>query len=434
MKKKYLLGALLLLFIGNGFSQSASSHVSMAKRSYGSGDYVSASFSAVAALRIKPKKKKAQEILSFSYELAQESIIESIDDLKAASKFFEGRRTVEQREDIVSLYKEVKKLDRKVYEISKIVRKPKFNILFDRIDVKTAYQESIVKLEEAKEEAAEMYYSKGLNWMKKEDRESFKRAAKAFKIAQIYIPNYKQSRTLYSESRKNGTTRIAIFAFDNKSRTSTFGAIAESVSDKLTADLFKNRIAMEFTEIVSRDELGAIMSEHKLNMSADLNQNSVSQYGELLGVHIIITGKITQVSAEHQRTIRDNPYSVSKNVVIGTKSYINKKGKARTKNVYGDVFASIYECNKTSKAILSGSFKVLDVKTGRVLSQDQFNQDYVWENKWFSYKGDERAINYSRYRGYDRSEKNPPTDFEMGNILVEQLTKKMAITITNLLK
>lgn len=296
------------------------------------------------------------------------------------------------------------------------------------------YTEAKRSLTEAKKEAAEMHYAKGLDLMKNDDRESFKKAAKRFKKAENYIPNYKQCLSLYEEARKNGTTRIAIFAFDNKSGTQNFGAIGESVSDKLSSQLFRNKEAMEFTEIVSRDELGKLIAEHQLNMSSDINQRTVSEYGKLLGVHIIVTGKITQVSSEHQRVIRVDPYTVQKEVVVGTESYVNSKGKTKSRSVYGIVSANIYESSKSSKAILSGSFKVLDVKTGRVLSQDQFNETYNWLNKWVSFKGDERAINKRSFSNFDRNELSPPTDFEMGNFLVEKLTDKMSKTITNLLK
>ncbi|MFK5880460.1 MAG: CsgG/HfaB family protein [Flavobacteriaceae bacterium] len=433
LKNIYLIGVLFFIAT-NAFSQSASSHISKAKKAYSKGDYVEASFQSIKALRIKPKKKKPQEILSFSYELAQESIIEKIEDLKSTSINFKGDRTVSQRKIIVKLYKTLIKLDKRSYEITKIVKKSKFNINFDRIDLSEEYKYSQISLKEAKEEAAEMHYAKGLDLMKNDDRESYKKAAKSFKKAKNYIPNYKQSLDLYEEARKNGTTRIAIFAFDNKSGTQNFGAIGESVSDKLNAQLFKNKDAMEFAEIVSRDELGKIIAEHQLNMSADINQGTISEYGKLLGVHIIVTGKITQVSSEHQRVIHDNPYTVQKEVVVGTESYVNSKGKTKSRSVYGVVSASIFESRKSSKAILSGSFKVLDVKTGRILSQDQFSETYNWLNQWVSFKGNIKAINKRDFNNYDANEFNPPTDFEMGNLLVKQLTDKMAKTVTNLLK
>ncbi|MCF6169072.1 hypothetical protein [Lutibacter sp.] len=110
MKNIYLTGVLLFITISS-FSQSASSHILRAKKAYSRGNYVEASFESIKALRIKPKKKKPQEILSFSYELAQESITESIEDLKSLSTNFTGDITVSQRKRIVKLYKTLKKLD-----------------------------------------------------------------------------------------------------------------------------------------------------------------------------------------------------------------------------------------------------------------------------------------------------------------------------------
>lgn len=429
-----LIASFSLLFISASYGQSATSHTNKAKRSYEKSNYADACFESMKALKIKPKKTKAQEILALSYELAQETLLEDIEDLKSSSLIYKSDVTVTQRTKIVKLYKTLKKLDKNLYEISKIVKSKKYDLNFERIDVTSEYNEAVGMLSDAKEYAAEEHYSKGLMLMKNGDLESSKNAAKEFKIAKNYIPNYKQSSELYEEARKNGTTRLAIFAFDNKSGTMNFGEIGESVSDQLSSSLFNNKEAMEFVEIVSRDELGKLVAEHNLNMSADINQNTVADYGELMGVHVIITGKITQASSEHQRVIHDAPYTVSQNAVVGTETYVNSKGKTKSRSVYGDVYAQIIEHRKSSKAILSGSFKVIDVKTGRILSQDQFNEMYDWLNKWITFTGNQSAINRSKYNSFDTNELNPPTNFEMGNHLVSQLTKKMAVTITNLLK
>jgi len=427
----------LVLFITFGsvqtvFSQSATAHISKAKRAYKRSQYADACFESIKALKIKPKKKKAQKILSMSYEMAVESINEQIDDLKSESEFFQDDFTVTQRKEIVKLYMTIRKLDKKSYEISKIVKSSKYDIDFERIDVKEDLAQAKKSLLEAKQDAAEQHYSNGLKFNNIGDRENYKKAAKEFKKAKTFIPNYKESEKFYAEARKNGTTRIAIFAFDNKTGTTQFGGIGESVSDQLSAKLFNDSEAMEFAEIISRDELGKLVTEHNLNMTPDMDPNTASEYGKLMGVHVIITGKITQVSAEHQPIIDDAARTVSRNVVVGKESYVNSKGKTRTRSVYGDVYAQVFDHRKTSKAILSGSYKVLDVKTGKILSQDQFSETYVWENKWITYTGDGKAIN-GIPRGYDSNELNPPTNFEMGNFLVNSLTEKMALKIKNLL-
>ena len=415
----------------NIFAQSAASHISKAKRAYQNSRYVEACFESIKALKIKPKKKKPQQILSMSYDIAVESMLERIKELKSESKFFQDDLTVMKRKEIVNLYKKLQKLDKMSYEISKIVKSSKYDLDFERIDVKDELAQAINSLKDAKQDAAEQHYANGLKLYNIGDRENYKKAAKEFKKAKKFIPNYKESEKLYEEARKKGTTRIAIFAFDNKSGTTIFGDIGESVSDQLSAKLFNDRVAMEFVEIISRDELGKLINEHNLNMTPDIDPNTVSEYGKLMGVHVIITGKITQVSAENQPTIRDAARTVSRRVVVGKESYVNSKGKTRTRNVYGDVYAQVFEHRKSSKAILSGSYKVLDVKTGKVLSQDQFSETYVWENKWITFTGDERAV--SLPRGYDTKELNPPTSFQMGNYLVNTLTKKMARKIKRLL-
>ncbi len=433
MKKFYfILLASIFLFANQVNAQSASSHISNAKRAYKNSQYDKACFEAIKALKIKSKKKKAQEILAMSYELAVESLQDEIEDLTSDSEFFKGDVTVTQRKRIVKLYKTLKKLDKKAYEIGKIVKSSKYNLDFDRIDVSNELAAARKSLAEAREEAAEQHYANGLRLNQIGDRDSYKKAAKEFKMAKTFVPNYKESQALYEQARKDGTTRIAIFAFDNKSGTTRFGNIGESVSDQLSAKLFNDKEAMEFVEIISRDELGKLIEEHNLSMTSDLDANTATEYGKLMGVHVIITGKITQVSAEHQPVIDDGGRTVSRNVVVGKESYVNSKGKTRTRNVYGDVYAQIFEHRKSSKAIINGSYKVLDVKTGKILNQDQFSETYVWQNKWITFTGDERAVG-GLPNGFDNNELNPPADFEMGNYLVDILTNKMTDKIKNLL-
>jgi len=429
LKKQFLI-LFALLFISYSHSQSASKHVSNAKKFYKKGNYTDASFEAIKALKIKPKKKSAHKILSLSYESAQENLFEEIEDLKSSSDIYSGDVSVRQRKRIVVLYKTLKKLDRKWNGISKLVKSKKYDLNFERIDVKEDALKARNLYAEANDQSAENHYLSALSLMKNENREDSKKAAKEFKLAQSFISDYKQSNSLYEEARKDGTTRIAIFAFDNKSNITKFGAIGESVSDKLSSALFNNKASMEFVEIVSRDELSRVIEEHNLNMTDDVNQNTISEYGKLMGVHVIVTGKITRVGAEHQSVIHDAPRTVSKEVVTGRESYVNSKGKTKTRNVYGPVYAQVFEHRKESKATLEGSYKVIDVKTARVLKQNQFNETYIWKNKWVTFTGDERAISRRSYTGYDTNEINPPADFEMANILTQKIAKKMATKVS----
>ncbi len=413
-------------------AQSAFSLANKAKREFKSGNYIKASILSMKALMINPRKRKAQEVLSKSYELAVDDINERINMLKKSSRDFTGDETVVERARIITLYKTLQKLDKMLGRVQKMVKSPKYDINFERIEILNDLQRADESYREAVKQAAEMHYNKGDKYYRQGGRENFKKAAKEFKKALKYIKGYKDAEQRYADARKKGTMRIAIFAFDNKTGNMAYGAVGEQLADQLSAKLFKDPEAMEFVEIVSRDELGRIMAEHNLNMSSAMNQNSIAKYGKIMGVHIIIVGKITQVSATHQPAIHDAPRTVSRRVVVGQEAYVNKNGKRRTRNVYGEVYARVYEHHKSSKAILAGSYKVLDVETGKILDQDQFTEEYVWENKWITFTGDERAVRVPA--GYDYNEKNPPATFEMTNMLVNSLSEKMASRIRKTLQ
>jgi hypothetical protein len=435
MKRKALIVNFLLVFVFSVISVQAQStymHLRDAKKAYKKGLPLIASLEAIKVLKIKPNKKGAQKILSLSYDSAIKEIKSKIEALQRSSSNFQGDKTVKEKERIVELYELMQRLNRDAYNLGQEIHNSKYNLNFELLDFSNEIQKAKNEYEETKLKTAEMHYNNAMKLYNTGGRNNFKKAAKEFKAAMKFVPDYKDSKTMYEDARKKGITRIAIFAFDNKSGNPGFGEIGELVSDRLAAKLFNDKEFMEFVEIISRDELEILMQEHKLSMSVEMDPRTAAKNGKLMGVHLIVTGKIMQASAEHQPVINDAPYTVSANVVVGQETYVNSKGKTKVRNVYGPVYAKIYEHRKSSKAILSGSYKVLDVETGKILDQNQFSETYVWLNRWITFSGDERAVRIPR--DYDANELNPPTDFEMGNKLVDKLTDKMAAKIKKLLE
>jgi hypothetical protein len=432
----YLIRQSLIVTLGILLSTSmfAQSNMSQAKKTYEDGLYAESCFFSMKVLRKSPGKKKAQEIFSYSYDMAVEDLQDKIEELKSTSETFQDDNTVVQREMIVDHYKVLKKLDRQGREIGKIVKKSKFSLDFERINVTEDLAKAKQLVSEAKNDAAEMHYANGLDLQSQGGVENNKSAAKRFKKAMAYVPDFRESSKLYQECKKAGTTRIAIFEFENNSQNSQYGAIGQSLSDQLMSQLMKDKEAMEFVEIVSRDELGVLMAEHNLSASGEINANTTAEYGKIMGIHKIILGKITQISSEKRPTRGgSNLNEYEAEVTVGEESYKGIAGVMRTRPIKGMVKVNLLLYEKSSVSIIQGSYKMLDVETGKIDGSSLLNEQIARFRKWYKYSnGDKRAIpeNFQ----YSAIETNLPTHIEMGNELVKILAVKLCANVVSVVK
>jgi len=400
---------------------------------YDKGDYANASLKAIEFLRTNEKNKNAQEILSISFNMALENINMEIKDLKEKSKTFAGDETVNTRKLIISKYELLKELDRKGREIVKIIPKQKVPLEFEKVNVSIELEAARKSLDESIEMAADMHYKRALDLMSRTDRESNKAAAKEFKVAESYLPNYKDSQVLYSEARKKGTTRVAIIPFDNVSGVTRYGGVGEMTSDKLRAAILNNKAASEFIEIYTRDQLNVVLQEHDLNQNSGMiNQETIAKFGAALGIHQIITGKVMQIAAEQKQTIHDEARMNTRNVYLGQENYIDNEGKKRSRSVNGDVTAANLYHHKSAIANINGSYEMIDIESGRITASSQFSEIYEWTNNWATYRGDERAA--IKPAGYDNGELSAPAQTELANKVIDILGDKIAREVINFIR
>lgn len=430
IKSLLLIVALLTGLIAQ--SQTPSQNKRAMKDYYDKGDYVNSTLKAIDFLRTNGKNKSAQETLSISFNMAIEDLNIEISELKERSRIFTGDQTVIDRKTIITKYQLLRQLDRKGREIIRVIPKKKVSLEFDKINVSSELEAAQKSLDESIGLAAEMHYNRGIELTESTTREGQKAAAKEFKKAAKYISSYKDCSIRYIEAKKKATTRVAIIPFENKSGTFEFGSVGEITSDKLRAAILNNSEASEFIEIYTRDQLNLVFQEHNLNMDEIVNQESIAKYGEAMGIHMIITGKVMQISAENRQTIKDAAVITKKSVVVGQENYINSKGKQRTRNRWGDVYARNYYHHKSSVASITGSFEMIDIETARILASSQFRDQYEWTNNWSTYTGDQRAA--KKPYGYDNGELSPPSKASLANVVVDRLGIKIANDVIYLIK
>lgn len=431
--KQILVIAALLMHVLSVQSQTPVQNNRAMKEYYDKGDYVNATLKAIDFLRTNEGNKNAQEILSVSFNMALEDIQNEINDMKERSKTFSGDETVNTRREIIRKYELLKDLDRKGREIVRIIPKQKVPLEFDKINISSEFEAAQKSLDESIEMAAEMHHKSGNELKNKPDRESQKAAAKEFKNAESFVPGYKDCKALYEDARKKGTTRVAILPFENLSGVSRFGEVGEMISDKLRAAILNSNSASEFIEIYTRDQLNVILQEHDLNMNSGILKNgTVAKFGQALGIHLIITGKVMQLSSEQRQSIHDEARINTVNVIVGHQNYIDNQGKTRSRTIWGDVSARNYQHHKSAVASINGSYEMIDIESGRVVASSQFAEQYNWENHWATYTGDERAA--VRPAGFDNGELPAPGQTELANKVIDILGDKIARNVVNFIK
>ncbi len=437
MKTFKLTYLIIILFTGILSVQTSCAQLTLAgkaAKAYSVGNYDLAVRYAVEALRKKPKKKKAQEVIVPAYKAAMGNYEDQIMELKAMSSDFKGEETVQQRRKVVELYKKAISLQKEVKSLPPITPKRANEPL--KFEIKNYYGEladAKNNLDAGKNDAAEKHYQNALRLMEDEDDvEGNKKAAKEFKVAMQYVPNYKDSKSMYEKARKAGTSRIAIIPFVNKSGKYGYGAVGEIQSDLIISTILDNKQATEFLEIITRDQLDEVLKEQKLNDLGIIDDNSLVEVGKILGVHEILTGKINQIAINYPQTVSRSFHDKSR-VVVDRKTYV-ENGKKKTKNIYGDVHARVTEYTKQATAKINGSYRIIDIKTARIKQSKTFTEDYKFNCSWGKYSGDERALSYSSKLLCRKKEEVAPSREEMVSKVAEELAIKIANNIINYTK
>ena len=102
---------------------------------------------------------------------------------------------------------------------------------------------------------------------------------------------------------------------------------------------------------------------------------------------------------------------------------------ADTNKVYGRVKATLYHHTKTtiSKGIVS--FRIIDAKTGALLSVQKMPGEFIWKSEWATFNGDERALSAEQL-GLTRQKEQPAPApqqlfIEFTRPIYDQITTKL---------
>ena len=386
-----------------------------ARKNYQVGRYDEAVFECVKSLRINPDYEKSQRLIQDAFAASVDAHKARIKELGASSAKFKWDGIVSEGEALINVNEAVRRLP--------ILRDKKTGVI-----IKLEVVDYSDKLAEAKTNAAEAHYQEGVRLSANtRDLDIQKQAAKEFRTAATFVPGYKNATSLYEKTRRAGIKRIAIIPFEDRSGEGyRYGAVADNLTDRVIANIMNDPGAMEFLEIVSRDQLQQVMNEQKLGTTGILDERSAVRIGDVLGVHEIMTGRITGIIYAGERTISRQEQATA-NVVVGEKTTYNSEGKAKKVKVWGDVSANLRIYTRTSSAKMDGSYQIIDVKTARVMKSDFFSGQSEFNAEWATYYGDERAVRNNVL--VKRTEQPAPVAREMVNQAVGNLAGQLAGTL-----
>lgn len=404
------------------FSQSASKLEDRATRAFKKAEYSDACKNAIEALKLNPKKKKAQEILSNSYDLAMESLQDSIELKKKNSLVFTGDGTVYIRRSICENYESIIEIDQGAYEVSKIVKGGKFPLDFSRVNVEDGMKEAHDSLISSEKMAAESHYLRAVELMELSGVENNKKATLEFRRVRSFLPNYKDSDELCITAKENGTTRIGVLPFANVSGQQSYGALGETFRDRLITELSNKLKGDEFIEVVSHNQIEGLVNENTGNYSGP-NNGQAPTGSTNLNYHIIISGKINQVVISNKGVSNDGTENVSGNVVVGYENYVNDKGKTKKREVYGTAYAQVTTYSKVINTMIVGSYTVTRTDTRKELLSQEYKAVYDWSQCWIKYSGDKRVVDFN---GCGSEEQAAP----VGPVLVNKAIDNAVIQIS----
>jgi len=413
LNKTTLIGLFVISMLMIGCE--AAQFTSKGNACYSSGNYIDAVNNAVFALRVKPKHKNATALINKAYPEAIKKTDDAINDEKTTLAHAKDARTIEPAEKIVTDYKNLVTMIDNVKSLpSSITGK------FEIKNYKPAY-------EDAKTAAAEAHYLEGDRLVALGGQDNSKNAAKHYKKCADFVPDYKDASTKYETARVGGVKRIAILAFDNKSGKTQFGPVGETVTDLIISKVMNTDGATEFLEIITRDQLDKVLQEQKLNVSGIVDESTAASVGQILGVHEILTGQITQLMTYRPAVIIKN-YQDKRDIVLKQEKYMDN-GQEKVRDIHGTVTADIVEHDKETSSKITGSYKIIDVKTGKLKKADTFTEEFKFTCQWATHQGDDRAMSSSTKKLVGQSEKVAPSDEEMVSNVIDKLANSLSIKI-----
>lgn len=417
-----LVAGLLALLMFSGCAKNVSLY-KQAQKEYNSGAIEPALSTVTQSLQLKPSYVKAQNLIDLVYPKAITARENNIATLEAST-------LPDKWDKIVLEYAALNDIHLKVQKLPVLVNEKTGR----RVELIMKDYSAAAKT--AKQNAAEAHYQKGLSLSRSsQSPDTQKQAAKEFKAAMTFIPNYKDSAAQYEKARQAGIKRIAIIPFeDGSGADKKFGDLPALLVDRIVSSVMSDPESREFVEIMTRAELGAVLSEQRAVAAGLVDEKTAVKIGQLSGAHEILTGKINQVISVPMKVYSTNE-SETKRLVTGKEEYVDEDGNTAARDVYSDVTCTYTKYVKTANAQITGSYSIIDVTTGTVKKTGTFTAENPWSETWGKVdSGDPKALSTSALNLCKKTEPVPPTDIELVSLAMSKLSQQFVTEFKQYIK
>jgi len=349
---------------------------SAGKRSLEKGNYDQAVYKAVNRLQKDPDNRKALKTLDQAYSFAASDHLENIREAKLSSDVLRWETVIGEYQALNALADEIRRCP----------------------SCRTAIKlpgKYITEIAEAELNAATVRYARGLKLLEAKNRLSAKQAYYDFERADQLSQGFKDVVQKMDEAYWAAVIKVVVEPVK----------LSRGVY-KYTNEYFQNKI-YEYLENYERRSFIKFYTPKEARRE-DLIPDQVLS----LNFDDFVVGQ-TYVKEKVEEVKRDS-------VKIGTSD---------GKDVYGTVKAkvSIFEKTISSAGLLD--VVVTDWHTKNTLTQEKMQGTFVWQDKWGSFKGDERALSKEEKSLINKRESLPPPPqelfLEFTKPLYAQLTDKI---------
>jgi len=406
------------------------------KKAFQRGNYYQSVLQSVQRLRKAPNNKKARATLEQAYPLALNSLEQNSINLKASNT--DGKWQL-----ILSNYRKINRM----YE--EIEHAPAAKSII------TAPKNYYSEIEAITKNAAEEQYQKGLAALNKNTRYDAQQAFKFFGQALTLVPDYKDAYQKQLDAQDLATLKVLVTQVP---LPASFSLSANYFQNKIEEFLNSESVRMDFVEFYNQGEqlTTDFRPDHILQLQFDeftLGNVHIKEVSKELTKDSVVVATVKKnrdTDNEEKITICHHPPGNPENAmtlevsVSALQAHIDhgdkigpcegsrgstdhkKKKEDEYEDIYATVKATLTTFTKTidSKGLMS--MQILDASTNKILKEQKFPGEFVWQESWGTFNGDERALTEEQLALCKKREIPPPSRDEMFAYLSKPIFSQFA--------
>ncbi len=339
---KYIFYALLCLFM---FSACSSAKKNYLERS----DTDKALFDAVKALKKNSNDTAAGNALPTLYSLSQQRHLRRIESLQ-------GMQELNRWDKIIDEYESMQGMHNAIIDVDAAYRAV----------TPANYQPNIYTL---KQQAAQDYYNEAESYLSLNGRDNAKKAYTHFKKADRFVPGFKDSKEKMDLAYQNAIVNVQVNPVQDNSYffNSSWGNYGYNYSNEY------------FQQTLVRELRNSNRYPARFYTDWEARRDNVQP------------DWVVDLTLRGMNIPSPQRYRYSRNTSRQIESGRDSSGKP----IYQTVYATIHISRESLTA--RGEMEVLvnDVTTGKIITRNNFREEYSWMEEYATYSGDSRALSAS---------------------------------------